>query len=199
MKSADRLTLVDDHGIPLDERIQEVLRALRPRFYRLLSRLDDDVLVIEVFEEAGRRIVAYEAEHGEVDDLHAFATTTLANVAKSRLARSPMRLVSATLNRDASDAVLQTLQAREGTREQIEADIYREEILDRLPPEDRDLYFWKAWGATSRELADEYGTSEGNVNTMVYRMRLKIRHIKQQAEMKGSRPGTRQTTKRETV
>ena len=177
MGSADRHTFLDSDGSPLDARIQSVLRDLRPRFRRRLPRLDDDVFVTEIFEEAGQRIAAHEAEHGRAANLEAFGWTTLLNVARSRVARSSMRLVDATLGPDASDAVLRTLHAQTGTREQIETDILIQQILAHLQPEERDLYYWKAWGYSSRRIARALGTSEGNVNTLLYRMRQKIREL----------------------
>jgi RNA polymerase sigma factor (sigma-70 family) len=177
MNSADNHAFLDRDGRPFDERMQVVLRALRRRFRSQLPRIDDEVFVTEVLEEAGRRTAAHEAEHGQVGNLEAFAWRAILNVAKSRLARSSMRLDRATLNPAASDAVFRSLPARDGNREQIESDILVQEVLAQLTPRERDLYFWRAWGHTSREIAEELGTTEGNVNTQIYRMNLKIREL----------------------
>jgi hypothetical protein len=104
--------------------------------------------VTEVLEEAGRRTAAHEAEHGQVDDLEAFVWQVALNVARSRLARSSMRLARATLDSAASDTVLRSLHARDGTREQIERDILVQEALAHLTPQERGLYFKWAWGHT---------------------------------------------------
>ena len=177
MNSADNHTFLDRDGRPFDERMQVVLRALRRRFRSQLPRIDDEVFVTEVFEEAGRRTAIHEAEHGPVENLEAFAWRAILNVAKSRLARSSMRLDRATLNPAASEAVFRSLPARDGNREQIESDILVQEILAQLTPRERDLYFFRRWGHTSREIARAFGTTEGNVNTLVYRMNLKIREL----------------------
>jgi DNA-directed RNA polymerase specialized sigma24 family protein len=177
MNSADNHALLDRDGRPFDERMQVVLRALRRRFRSQLPRIDDDVFVTEVLEEAGRRTAAHEAEHGEVENLEAFAWRAILNVAKSRLVRSSMRLDRATLSAAASEVVFRSLSARDGNREQIESDILVQEVLAHLTPRERDLYFWRAWGHTSREMAQRLGTTEGNVNTQVYRMNLKIREL----------------------
>jgi DNA-directed RNA polymerase specialized sigma24 family protein len=199
MGSADRHTLLDDDGSPLSPRIQSVLRALRLRFRSRLQRIDDELFVTEVFEEAGRRIVAHEAEHGQVEDLEAFAWTVVLNVARSRLARSSMRIIDATLDHEASDAVLRALPARDGTREQIETDILVQQILARMTPEERDLYWSKAWGHSVREIARACGKSEGHVNTLVWRMRLKIRDLLEPTKADGSGSTTRQPPKRRTM
>jgi RNA polymerase sigma factor (sigma-70 family) len=199
MGSADRHTFLDDDGSPLDARIQAVLRDLRLRFRSRLQRVDDDLFVTEVFEEAGQRVSAHEAEHGSVDNLEAFAWTTVLNVARSRLGRSAMRMVGATLDPEASDAVLRTLRASDGSREQIETDILVQQILARLSPEERDLYYWKAWGHSTREIARRCGKSEGHVNTLVYRMRLKIRDLLRSTKTEESAPLRRQSGQRRAV
>jgi DNA-directed RNA polymerase specialized sigma24 family protein len=88
-----------------------------------------------------------------------------------------MRVIGATLDHEASDAVLRMLHARDGTREQIETDILVQQLLARMTSEERDLYYRKAWGHSVREIARACGKSEGHVNTLVYRMRLKIQDL----------------------
>jgi hypothetical protein len=83
--------------------------VVRSAWRLTIQRIDDELFVTEVVEEAGRRIVAHEAEHGQVEDLEAFAWTVVLNVARSRLARSSMRIIDATLDHEASDAVLRAL------------------------------------------------------------------------------------------
>jgi DNA-directed RNA polymerase specialized sigma24 family protein len=199
MGSADRHTFLGGDGSRLDARIQRVLRGLRLRFPKRLPQLDHDVFITEVFEEAGRRIVAHETEHGRVDNLEAFAWTAVLNVARSRLARSSMRVVGSTLDPEASYAVLRRLHAHDGTREQIETDILVQQILARLSPQERDLYYWKAWGHSTREIARACGKSEGHVNTLVYRMRMKIRDLLRSTQVGESVSLTTQPTKPRTV
>jgi DNA-directed RNA polymerase specialized sigma24 family protein len=75
------------------------------------------------------------------------------------------------------------LHARNGTREHIEADSLIQQVLAQLTPEERDLYYWKAWGHSTREIARACGKSEGHVNTLLYRMRLKIRDLLRSTEI----------------
>ena len=100
-----------------------MLRELLPRFRNRFLTLNDEVLVSEIFEEAGRRIRDCEAASGTVNNLEAYAWTTVVNVARSRLRRSSMRLARATLGSRASQAVLGTMKSRDGTPEQIEGQI----------------------------------------------------------------------------
>lgn len=199
MGSADKYAFLDSDGSPLEPRIQRVLRVLRLRFGDRLSRIDGDVFVTEVFEDAGRRIVAHEGAHGRVEDLEAFAWTVVLNVARSRLARSSMRIIGATLDHEASDAVLRTLHTSDGSREQIETDVLVQQLLARMTPEERDLYWWKAWGHSVREIARACGKSEGHVNTLVYRMRLKIKELLQPTKVEGAGLTTQQPPKRRTM
>jgi DNA-directed RNA polymerase specialized sigma24 family protein len=199
MGSADKHAFLDDDGSPFAPRIQGVLRVLRLRFGSRLPRIVDDVFVTEVFEEAGRKIVAHEAAHGRVEDLEAFAWTVVLNVARSRLGRSSMRVIGATLDRTASDAVLRALHARDGSKEQIENDILVQQVLAKMTPEERDLYFRKAWGHSVRDIARACGKSEGHVNTLVYRMRLKIKELLQPTKGNGSGSTTQQPPKRRTM
>ena len=196
MGSVVRHTFLDDDGSPLGARVQTVLRDLRLRFRSRLPRIDDDLFVTEVFEEAGQRVSAHEAEHGSVDNLEAFAWTTVLNVARSRLGRSSMRIIGATLDTEASETVLRTLRATDGSREQIETDILVQQILARLTPDERDLYYWKAWGHSTREIARRCGKSEGHVNTLVYRMRLRIRDLLRSTKTEESAPLRRQSGQR---
>ena len=110
-----------------------------------------------------------------------------------------MRVLGATLDHEASDAVLRALHARDGSREQIETDILVQQLLARMTPEERDLYYRKAWGHSVRNIARACGKSEGHVNTLVYRMRLKIKELLQPTKVGGSGSMTQQPAKRRTM
>jgi RNA polymerase sigma factor (sigma-70 family) len=133
------------------------------------------VLVSEIFEEAGQRIRDCEAASGPVNNLRAYAWTTVVNVARSRLRLSSMRMARATLDSKASQAVLGTMKSRDGTAEQIEADILLEELLATLTAEERALCMRKQSGFSSREIAKEQGTSVARVDTLFYRIKRKFR------------------------
>ena len=61
MESVGKQTLLDADGLPLDPRIAGVLRELLRRFRNRFLTLADEVLVSEIFEEAGQRIRDCEA------------------------------------------------------------------------------------------------------------------------------------------
>src|SRR6516164_3929971 len=79
--------LLDAFGQPLPDHIQHVLGDLKPRFRRKFSMIRDEVVVTDVLEEAGQRIVDHEATYGAVESLHGFAWVVLRNVAISTLRR----------------------------------------------------------------------------------------------------------------
>jgi RNA polymerase sigma factor (sigma-70 family) len=178
MKSVGKETLLDEDGSPLDPRIQAVLRVLVPRFRNRFLTLHDEVLVTGIFEEAGRRIADCEAASGPVNNLVAYAWTTVVNVARSRLRHLSMQLEQATLGSQASQTVLAALRSRDGTPEQIEADILLQELLATLTPEERTLCMRKQSGYSSREIAKELGTSVARVDMLFYRIKRKCREAR---------------------
>ena len=58
------LRLLDEHGKPLDSRIESVLKRLLRKFLKRFPSLRDDLTVTEVFEAAGRKIANRERETG---------------------------------------------------------------------------------------------------------------------------------------
>jgi DNA-directed RNA polymerase specialized sigma24 family protein len=119
------------------------------------------VIVVEILEEAGRRIRS--SASGAVNNLVAYAWTVVLNVALSRLSHSSMRLARATLGSEASAVVLETAKSSQGTAEQIEAHILLQELLAQLTAEERALVMRKQSGLSSREIAREQGTSVARV------------------------------------
>jgi DNA-directed RNA polymerase specialized sigma24 family protein len=67
------------------------------------------------------------------------------------------------------------MESRDGTPEQIEADILLDELLATLTAEERVLCMRKQSGFSSREIAKEQGTSVARVDTLFYRIKRKFR------------------------
>jgi RNA polymerase sigma factor (sigma-70 family) len=173
MESVGKDTLLDADGRPLDPRIQAVLRELVPRFRRRFLTLRDEVLITEIFEEAGRRITEHKATFDSADNPGAYAFRILRTAALERLRHSSMRLERATFASDAGQAVIESQPSRYGTSEQVEASILLDEHLALLTDQDRELCIWKKLGHTSREIARKLGTSPGYVDNMFYRIKRK--------------------------
>jgi len=178
MESVSKETLLDADGRPLDPRIQAVLRELVPRFRNRFLTLHDELLVTEIFEEAGRHVAEYEAASGPAKNLEACAWTILNNVARSRLRLSSMRLERATLGSAASESVLGLLRSHDGTPEQIEANILLQEFLAGLTSQERTVCMRKQSGYSSREIARELGTSAGYVDKLFYRIKRKCQEAR---------------------
>lgn len=181
MESVGKEALLDADGRPLDPRIQTVLRELVPRFRNRFLTVRDELLVTEIFEEAGRRIVEYEAASGPADNLGAYAWRILRNVAVSRLRHSSTRLERAMLGSEASALVLGSLRSHHGTPAQIEASVLLEEYLAPLTAQEREFCMWKKFGYTSREIAGKLGTTEGYVDNLFYRIKRKCQEARDNA------------------
>jgi RNA polymerase sigma factor (sigma-70 family) len=173
MESVTKETLLDAEGHPLDPRIQAVLRGLVPRFRRRFLTLRDELLVTEIFEEAGRRITAHKAAFDAAANPRAYAFKILCTVALVRLRRPSMRLDQASFGSDAGRSVIESQPSRHGTPEQVEASILLQEYLGPLTDQERELCMWKEAGYTSRQIARKLGTSPGYVDNLFYRIKAK--------------------------
>jgi DNA-directed RNA polymerase specialized sigma24 family protein len=169
--------ILDERGQPLNPRIESVLAGLVPRLRRHFPTFRDDGALIEALEEAGRRITHREAEVGPIERLHAYAWVTLRSVATSRLRTGAGRLAQRTLASADGEMVLDATPARFGTAEEIERGILLREVLDALPPEERLICIWKKAGFTSQEIAARRGGSAAAVDTLVSRIKHRVRTI----------------------
>jgi RNA polymerase sigma factor (sigma-70 family) len=171
MESVAKDTLLDADGRPLDPRIQAVLRGLVPRFQRRFLTLRDELLVTEIFEEAGLRITEHKAAFDSAENPRAYAFKILCTVALVRLRHPSMRLEQATFGSDAGQSVIESQPSRHGTPEQVEASILLQEYLAPLTDQERELCMWKEAGYTSRQIARKLGTSPGYVDNLFYRIK----------------------------
>lgn len=177
VKNLGKFALLDENGQPLSSHIDCVLRDLAPRLQRDFPALKDEVTIVEVLEEAGRKIVSHERECGPIGRLHGYAWTVVDRIATSKMRRGSMRLARATLEPEDSQATLDGLQSRIGTAEQIEAEIELHQLYERMTLEEQLFCTWKRLGWSSREIAMEQGTSVERVNTFFHRLKHRIREI----------------------
>ena len=175
MEHRATIGLLDDTGQPFGAHIDSVLRALLPRLEREFPSLRDETVLVEVLEEAGRKIADHERRDGPIEKLHAYAWVAIRSVATSRLRRGSMRIARATFGGDDALDVLGTVQASIGTPEQIEAEILVRELLAQLTPEEQLLCVAKRLGFSSKEIAEEQGTTVERVNTFFHRVKQKMR------------------------
>lgn len=196
MEYSAKLALLDESGNPFDARIERVLLDLVPRFRRHFPALKDEVVVIEVFEEAGRRIAEHEKQHGRIERLYGYAWVTIRSVAASQMRRSSARVAQATLGSAQSETALSSVPSAEGSPEQIEADLLFREVLAQLTADEKRVCVWKVAGFSSKEIAAYRDSSVSAVDTLFFRAKQKIRTLleaRSAAASSKDRPDERRT------
>jgi DNA-directed RNA polymerase specialized sigma24 family protein len=186
--------LVDENGQPFSARIERALRDVTPKLLRQFSSLRDEVVVVEILEEAGRKIVHHEQQFGPIDKLHGYAWVTVKSIATTRMRRSAMRVARATLDSEESHAALNGLSAEFGTPERMESSIRYRQALMHLTPEEQLLCTLKRFGYSSRQIAHQQGTTVTRVNTFFHRIKHKI--LAALREQPAAEPPASQPTRR---
>jgi len=100
--------------------------------------------------------------------------------------RGSMRIARATVAGDEGADVLDSLRANLGTPEQIEAGILVQEVLAQLTPEEQLICVWKRIGYSSREIAQQQGTTVERVNTFFHRVKRQVREALRPSAVKAS-------------
>jgi DNA-directed RNA polymerase specialized sigma24 family protein len=195
MESPGTQTLLGKAGQPLSARVQDALHNVLPQLRKRFPSISDELHIVEILEEAGRRIEEHERASGLVTNLDAYAWVTVRNVTKSKLQRSSMRLLRSTLPAQESQAVIDALSSQIASPEQIESDILFGQILAQLTVEEQLVCARKKWGFSSREIAQEQGMSIASVNSLFYRIKRKIRAALRQSGANTSLTKTPQPTK----
>jgi RNA polymerase sigma factor (sigma-70 family) len=177
MDNRSRVGLVTEAGRPFSAHVEDALVSLVPKFQRHFPVLRDDLTLVEVLEEAGRRIERREDQGGRIERLHGYAWVTLRSIATSRLRRGDGRMAQRTLTAEEGEAALDATPTREGTADHIERTILLREVLDTLTPDERLVCIWKKAGFSSQEIANRRGGTAAAVDTMLSRVRQKVRRL----------------------
>jgi RNA polymerase sigma factor (sigma-70 family) len=177
MDHQPKFRILDERGNPLDPRIEQALLSLVPKFRRHYPAFRDEVLLVDIFEEAGRKIDHREKNVGAIERLHAYAWVTLRTIAATRLRRGDGQMARRTFGAEDGAAAIDATPARTGTPEEIERTILLRELLGQLSEEERVVCIWKKAGYTSQEIAERRGTTAGAVDTMLSRIRQKVRDL----------------------
>jgi RNA polymerase sigma factor (sigma-70 family) len=199
MEHRARIGLLDEAGRPFGPHVDEVLRSFLSKLARDFPALRDEAELAEVLEVAGRKIVERERRDGPIEKLHAFAWVAVRNEATSRLRRGSMRIARATVTGEDAENALSTSHAHVGTPEQIEADILMQELLAQLTPEERLVCAWKRLGFSSKEIAQQQGTTVERVNTFFHRVKQKIRGTLRPRDVNSSSSASPQPAKPRTA
>lgn len=182
----NHVSLLDEYGQPLNERLQGALATLAPRLQRQFPTLNDDCAVTEVLEEAGRRIAAREERQGPLDQLHSYAWVVVKRMAALRLRHDEWAVASATLGSDESTTALDGLPSSVGTTEQVEAKIFFQQLYAHLTPEERHLVKSRQGGLSMEEIARLRGTSILTASSTWRRVKRKLYSFAMRANQ---RPG----------
>jgi DNA-directed RNA polymerase specialized sigma24 family protein len=177
MESSTRSPLLDQFGNPFPDRIQQVLDDLTVNFRRKFRIITDDVVAVEILEQAGQQIMAHEAKNGARASLHGLAWVTIRRVAISRLRRGPHLLEQAMAGSAESAAALSRLTAVEGSPERIENSIFLREVLDQFTAKERKVAIWKKGKYSSQFIAEKLGMTVTSVDTTYSRLRQKARKL----------------------
>jgi RNA polymerase sigma factor (sigma-70 family) len=97
----------------------------------------------------------------------------------SRLRGSAMRVVRASLESEDSEIALSRVPSDIGSAAQIERGILLDEILARLPSDERMVCVWKKAGFNSKEIGERLGLSTSAVDTLFHRIKTKVQKMLQ--------------------
>ena len=167
--------ILDSRGHPLPPRLEDALASLAPKLVRQFPRLRDDPSVVDLLEEAGRKIQQREHQRGPVERLHAYAWVTVRSIALSRLRHGSARLARCTLPSREGQIALQSAAATVGSPEELERRLLFRQVLESLSVEERLICAWKRAGYSSREIAARRGTTAAAVDKMLSRARERVR------------------------
>jgi RNA polymerase sigma factor (sigma-70 family) len=177
MESPTRTPFLDHTGNPLPDRIQSALDKLVPRLRKKFSMIRDEVILVEIMEQAGQKLLNREVRDGRIDQLYGFAWVTVYRVAISKLRSSPYLLEQPTVDSAESASALSRLTSEQSSPASIERDVLVSQVLGHLSPRERMIAIWKKSGFSSREIAENLEISVSTVDTTFCRVRQKVQRL----------------------
>ena len=135
----------------------------------------DEVVLTEIMEQAGQKLLNREARSGCIDQLYGFAWVTVYRVAISQLRRSPYLLEQPATH--STEKALSRLTSEQSSPASIERGVLASQVLDRLSPRERMIAIWKRSGFSSREIAEKLEISVPAVDTTFCRLRQKVQKL----------------------
>lgn len=172
MERLRNLRLLDERGHPLAPHVERVLVRLVPRLRKRFPTVRDDVDVVQLLEETGRRMLDRERRLGPIEKPYGYAWVTLRNLTTSWLRRH--RVEQQTVTTDDAHALLASVPAAHGGADEIEREILLGEVMARLSRDERLVLGWKRAGFASEEIAHFRGTSANAVDIVFSRAKRKI-------------------------
>lgn len=185
--NGDGMRLVDEHGAPLEPRVERVLKQMRPRLRRQFPACRDELVTVDVLEEAGRRLLRRERRSGPIANLHGYAWVTVRSVMTSKLRRGDARLAERTVGSSNLDALPSLRSATRHTMADLERRVLLGQVLAVLTFDERRVCRMKAAGYSTSEIARIVGRSVRAIDTCYSRAKAKARRLtnSQGARQKG--------------
>ena len=175
--------LVDGSGQPFSPRVEGAVLTWLSRLRSGFPALDDTA-VVDVLEEAARRVVRREERAGPLEHVHAYAWTAIRSVAASRLRLGRERVAQMTTTRSDNDGgPTAMLSGRFGLA--VEARVLLRQILHRLTPLERRVFRLKSEGFSTREIAERLGRAPATIDSIHSRSMARLRSLA------GERPSER--------
>ena len=135
----------------------------------------DEVVLTEIMEQAGQKLLNREVRTGRIDQLYGFAWVTVYRVAISQLRRSPYLLEQPTTH--SAERALSRLTSEQSSPASIERGVLASQVLDRLSQRERMIAIWKRSGFSSREIAEKLDMTVPAVDTAFCRVRQKVQKL----------------------
>ena len=132
----------------------------------------DEVILTEIMEQAGQKLLNREARGGRIDQLYGFAWVTVYRVAISRLRCSPYLLEQPAT--DSTERALSRLTSDQSSPDSIERGVLASQVMACLSQRERMIAIWKRSGFSSREIAEKLEMSVPAVDTTFCRVRQKV-------------------------
>ena len=176
MEQLRKLSLLDEDGRPVDEHIEATLSKLVPKFRHQFPTIQDDV-ADELVGEAACKMAKRERESGPLERPYGFAWKILKNLGISRLRGRSIELHRTRAETREGLDFVSRLRALDHGADQIEVDIFLDQVMKHLTIPERLVYLRKRAGYTSEEIAKERGSSVGSVDVVFTRIKQKIRRL----------------------
>jgi DNA-directed RNA polymerase specialized sigma24 family protein len=167
--------LVDNTGQTFPPRIEGAVTVWLARLRSTFPTLDETA-VVEVLEEAGRRLVRRESTAGPIEHVHAYAWMAIRSVAVSRLRLGRERVAQMT-----------TLRLHEGRRQtqagfavsgfELEARVLLSQVLGRLTAIERRVFTLKMAGFSSREIGERLDRAPATIDSIHSRAMTRLRRL----------------------
>ena len=174
---AHNVSLVNETGGPLDPRIERVLMKMLPRFRRQFPSFRDEVALVEVLEEAAKRIARRERRRGAIAHLPGYAWVTMRTVATSRLRRGDARIMERIVPAAEGAALLSAAGATSHTAADLERSVLHRQVLAMLTPTERRICAMKTAGFSTQQIARRLRRSATSVDTLFSRAKVKVRRL----------------------